>query len=73
MLPKFIRTDCEMQSFCLCLLRCSIILSRVLKLTRFVLPVLSLYDILFLNFMKWWARSDLNRRPADYESDALTN
>ena len=23
--------------------------------------------------VKWWALSDLNRRPADYESDALTN
>ena len=22
---------------------------------------------------KWWARKDLNLRPADYESDALTN
>ena len=22
---------------------------------------------------KWWARSDSNTRPADYESDALTN
>jgi hypothetical protein len=21
----------------------------------------------------WWARTDLNCRPADYESDALTN
>lgn len=22
---------------------------------------------------KWWAQLDLNQRPADYESDALTN
>jgi hypothetical protein len=22
---------------------------------------------------KWWAQKDLNLRPADYESDALTN
>ncbi len=23
--------------------------------------------------MNWWAQKDLNLRPADYESDALTN
>ena len=26
-----------------------------------------------LILMKWWAQQDLNLRPADYESDALTN
>ena len=28
---------------------------------------------MWLQKMKWWARSDSNTRPADYESDALTN
>ena len=26
-----------------------------------------------LELLKWWARSDSNRRPNDYESFALTN
>jgi hypothetical protein len=28
---------------------------------------------LLAKFEKWWALSGSNRRPADYESDALTN
>ncbi len=28
--------------------------------------------LILLDFLKWWAQTDLNRRPSDYESPALT-
>jgi hypothetical protein len=28
---------------------------------------------IMMSTKKWWAQKDLNFRPADYESDALTN
>ncbi len=42
--------------------------------TQFRTPEIKLKpsNLLFL-LLKWWAQQDLNLRPADYESDALTN
>ncbi len=28
--------------------------------------------LILLELMQWWAQTDLNRRPSDYESPALT-
>jgi hypothetical protein len=42
----------------------------VCTLTVFITPLLEMAYL--KEFFKWWARSDLNRRPKNYEFSALT-
>jgi hypothetical protein len=45
---------------------------RTSKIGRFFQRAIEVFALIYRNDLKWWAQRDLNPRPSDYESPALT-